>query len=174
MKKLLAMTLVLCCCLTGVAMADTYGLGVYTEINKAQNAYVEDGDKYDGKFEVDSTVCAVVLDDNGVIVDVWFDVAQTNLGFTTEGVVNNEAGTIVPSKFEKQDAYGMAKVAAAGEWYQQARALEQFCVGKTVAEVLALPLTEKGVAEVEDLKTTCTIKIGTYLKALEMAAANAR
>lgn len=175
MKKLIALALILCC-FGSVALADTYGMGIYTEISEAESAYVEDGDEYDGKYTVYSHVCHVVLDEDGKIVDVWFDDVQTQLAFTAKGEVKTEAGSVVASKFELKEKYGMATYnpAAKGEWYQQARALEQYCIGKTVAEVLSAPKTEAGALDVEDLKTSCTIGVTEMLKALEMAAANAR
>ena len=175
MKKLIALSLLLCC-LAGAAMADTYGLGVYTTLSSASSAYEKDGTAYDGKYEVYTNVCHVVLDEEGKIVDVWFDAVQTKLGFTTKGEVKNEAGSVVASKVELKEKYGMATYVptAKGEWYQQVRALEQYCIGKTVAEVLSTPATASGVLEVEDLKSSCTIGVTDLLKALEMAAANAR
>lgn len=175
MKKLIALSLLLCC-LCSVALADTYGMGVYTEISAAESAYVEDGDEYDGKYEVYTHVCHVVLDEGGKIVDVWFDAVQTKLAFTPKGEVKNEKGSVVASKVELKEKYGMATYmpTAKGEWYQQARALEQYCIGKTVAEVLSAPKTEAGALDVEDLKSSCTIGVVEMLKALEMAAANAR
>lgn len=169
MKKLLALTLVLVC-FASVALADTYGLGVYTTISGAKNATVEK----DGQYEVLSNVCAVVLDNEGKIVDVWFDVAQTKVAFNAAGEVKTEKGTIVKSKFDLKEDYGMGRRAAAGEWYVQARALEQYCIGKTVAEVLSTPLTASGTPDVADLKTSCTIGVTDMLLALAQAAANAR
>jgi len=54
------------------------------------------------------------------------------------------------------------------------QALEKYSIGKTVEEVLAVPTTDSGVMDVEDLKTSCTIGVNNLLKALELAAANAR
>jgi len=174
MKKLIALSLLLCC-LTGVALADTYGMGVYTEISAAESAYVEDGDEYDGKYEVYTHVCHVVLDEEGKIVDVWFDAVQTKLGFTAKGEVKNEAGSLITSKFDLKEKYGMAAYApnAVGEWYEQARALELYCIGKTVAEVMGTAL-EGGKAVDADLKATCSIAIDELLLALYQASLNAR
>lgn len=169
MKKLLALTLVLCCFAT-VALADTYGLGVSTKVSSATNATAEKN----GQYEILSNVCALVLDDNGVIVDVWFDVAQTKVAFNAAGEVQTEAGTVVKSKFELKEAYGMSTYAQTNEWYVQARALEQYCIGKTVEEVLAMPLTSSGAPDVADLKTSCTIGVYELLEALAAAAVNAR
>ena len=169
MKKLIALILVLCC-IVPVALADTYGLGVVTTVSSAQNATAEKN----GQYEILSNVCSVVLDDEGKIVDVWFDVAQTKVAFNAAGEVKTEAGTKVPSKFEKKEAYGMGARAKAGEWYLQARAFELYCIGKTVGEVLSTPLTASGAPDVADLKTTCTIGVYEMLEALAAAAANAR
>lgn len=177
MKKFLVLMLALVCCMsvTCAALADTYGLGVYTEVEKAASAYVEDGDAYDGSFEVDSTVCALVLNDEGVIVSVQFDVGQITVKFSAEGAVLTEAGTVVLSKRDKGDNYNMVKYGGSiAEWYQQAQAMEAYCVGKTVEEVLSMSLNEKGAPDVEDLKASCTIGVESFLKALEIAANNAR
>ena len=175
MKKFLALTLVLCC-LAGVAMADTFGMAVVTEVTSSSAAYVEDGDTYEGKFELETVVCAVVLDDNGVIKSVRFDMTQVKTKVSPEGAVNKVAGDTFASKVELKEAYGMKAYVptTVGEWYEQAAALEQFCIGKTVAELKALPLTEGGVLDVADLKTSCTIEVSYLLEALELAAANAR
>ena len=143
MKKLLALTLVLCC-FASVALANTYGMGVYTNVATATNATAEKA----GQYEILSNICSLVLDDEGKIVDVWFDVVQTKVGFTAAGEVTTAAGTTVASKFEKKEAYGMGKRAAAGEWYVQARALEQYCIGKTVAEAVKNAAIKSGVARI--------------------------
>ena len=54
------------------------------------------------------------------------------------------------------------------------RALESWCIGKTVEEVLATPLDESGKATDADLVSGCTVHINAQLKALEKAAANAK
>ena len=169
MKKLLALTLVLCCFAT-VALADTYGMAVLTKVNGAQNAT----EQKNGQYEILSNVCSVVLDDNGVIVDVWFDVAQTKVAFNAKGEVQTAAGTPVASKVALKEKYGMSTYAKTNEWYLQARAFEQYCIGKTVVEVLTTPLTASGAPDVADLKTSCTIGVYELLEVLAAAAENAR
>ena len=178
MKKMLVLTLVfalaITCCLAMSASAETMGTAVHTVVTKAENAYVEDGDSYDGKYSLEIAVCTVILDDEGKIVNVHFDLTVGDLGVTAEGAVLTEAGTELKSKMDLKEAYGMAAYAPAGEWYQQVQALEKYCIGKTVAEVLGVPTTKSGALDVEDLKTSCTIGVNNLLKALELAAANAR
>ena len=72
-----------------------------------------------------------------------------------------------------------ADPAAVGEWYQQAAALEEYCIGKTAAEVAGMPLGENShgyntAPAVEELKTTCTISVTDFLAALAKAAENVK
>ena len=179
MKKLLVLVLALCLVMGTVAMAtasaEKMGIGVYTPVSKADNAYELDGDLYDGAVNADSTVCCVVLDDNGVIKSIRFDVTQFKVTVKADGsVAGVVAGDRIISKNEKKEAYGMGGRAAAGEWYVQAAAFEQYCIGKTVEEVLGLELGEDGKIVDADIKATCSIIVSDWLKALEIAAADAR
>lgn len=166
MKKIVALLLVLVLCMGMTsAMADKLGSYMHTEVSKANAA----GEK-DGSYQANTTICAVVLDDNGVIKNVKFDVVQVKLGFTAAGACTVEAGTVIASKEELKDGYGMRKASAIGkEWFEQAAALEAWCVGKTVEEVLAAPLNN-GYPTDADLVTGCTMGISDYLFALQKAA----
>lgn len=143
------------------------GMAVISSMESSKNA----GEK-DGNAQVDSVVAAVVLDTDGKIVSCVLDTAQSKMGFTAEGkvVMTDEFKT----KKELGDAYGMKAASAIGkEWHEQAAAMEEYVVGKTVEEV-------KGIAVDEDTKTTeadlaagVTMKIGSYIEAIEAAAKNA-
>ncbi|MBQ6803942.1 MAG: hypothetical protein IJP04_04730 [Clostridia bacterium] len=180
MKKMLGLTLVfvlaISCCfaVAATATAETMGMAVHTVVAKAENAYTDDGKTTDGKYSLETAVCAVVLDDEGKITNIRFDLTISDLGVNAQGAVLTEAGTEMKSKMDLKEAYGMGQYAPAGEWYVQVQALERYCIGKTVAEVLSTPTTASGVLDVEDLKTSCTIGVNNLLKALELAAANAR
>jgi hypothetical protein len=181
MKKLISLLLaaVLCITFASIAMADTFGLGIDTSIASSTDATVVDGTAKDGNAQVDSTICAVIIGDDGVIKSITFDIAQTKVSFSAAGLITADKAAVILSKVEKGDAYGMAKVAKAGEWYVQAAAFAAYCVGKTVKDVLATPVYavdehHQSVADVADLKTTVTIDIGSFLKSLEKAAANAK
>ena len=62
----------------------------------------------------------------------------------------------------------------------QAEALEAWCIGKTVEEVVSTPTYDKGdghhthVPDDVDLKSGCTIDVGNFLQALQKAADNAK
>ena len=89
-----------------------------------------------------------------------------------------------PAKGEFKKAlgadYGMVVASPIGkEWFEQIAALEQWMVGKTVEEVLAMPLYAKDdshteCADVEELKSSCTMNVGGYLRAVKGAAEAAK
>lgn len=177
MKKLLSLVLVavLLMSLSAVSFAATYGLGVATSVSgKAATA-----DK-NGQTQVNSTIVAIVLDDEGKIVSAKIDVAQTKVEVNAKGEPVIDPAAVIKSKRELGDDYGMRKASKIekGEWYEQAAAFEQFMIGKTVEEVLGIPTYKKDdhhtrVPEVEDLKTTVTIDVGAILDALQKAAQDA-
>lgn len=123
--------------------------------------------------QVDTTIAAVALDAAGTITGVFIDVAQTRVNYDAEGLVTNDRSMPVQSKAELKENYGMKRVSGIEkEWYEQAAALEDYMIGKTLAEVQSMPLEEGRPAE--DLASSVTITVGGYLAALEKAVANAR
>ena len=88
-KKLIVLVLAACLVFGAVSMAasaETMGLGVYSVLDAASSAYVEDGDAYDGAYTVETTTCAVVLGEGNVIESIRFDMTQNKLGFGAAGV----------------------------------------------------------------------------------------
>ena len=172
MKKLLVLTLALVLSITMIAgaMADTLGLGVVTGIGSSKAATAEK----DGVGQVDTAICTVMVDDNGVITAILFDVAQTKVGFNAKGEITADLAAEIQSKREKMDAYGMRKASPIGkEWYEQADALSAFCVGKTLEQVLAGVSEDKNSAVAEDLKAGATMHLVDLIEALEKAYAQA-
>lgn len=172
MKKLLALALALVLSLTLVAgaMADTLGLGVVTNIASSKAATAEK----DGVGQVDTAICTVMVDDNGVITSILFDVAQTKVGFNAKGEITADLAGEYPSKYEKKEAYNMKPASPIGkEWYEQIDALVAFCKGKTLEQVLAGVSEDKNSAVAEDLKAGATIHLVDLILALEKAYAQA-
>ena len=176
MKKILTVVMLtaLMLALATSALAAT-GLGSVTTVSvtaaAADNA---------GTASVNTTKCAVTHDDEGKIVAVQFDVVQPKGAFDATGAAA-DFNAAPQTKKELKEGYGMVKASAIGkEWYEQAAALEAWCIGKTVDEVLGMPTFDRGdghhtmVPDDADLKTGCTITVGDYLKALEKAAADAK
>ena len=139
-----------------------YKLGMGVDLNT-------DSSK-DGQAQVDATVAAVVLDKNGKIVSCRLDVAQSKMDIT-DGQVDTAA--TFQTKMELGDAYGMVAYGnAIAEWDAQAKAFEQYVVGKTAEEVKNIPTTtnEHGiVATDEALLASCTMQISEFINAIVKA-----
>lgn len=175
MKKILTVALMtaLLLAIATTAMAAT-GLGSVTSVK------LTPAGESNGSVSVNTTMCAVTLDDAGKIVAVQFDVVQPKAAFDATGAAADfNAGP--QTKKELKEGYGMLKASAIGkEWYQQAEALEAWCVGKTVEEVCAMKTFDRGdgshtmVPDEADLKASVTVTVGDYLVALQKAAAVAK
>lgn len=169
MKKLLLLAIVALTVLAGCTKAPVYKVGVGSVTTVQPRAAVVETA---GRIRVNTTIATVVLDKDGKFVSVEIDVAQQDGTFDVVGaIVKAEAA---PTKKEKGAAYDMKKASAIGkEWDEQVKALEAWMIGKTLAEVKALPLTEGKVKDGEDLKSSVTITVTDYLAAVEKAVANA-
>lgn len=142
------------------------GLAVIANISGSASATAE----ANGKADYDITVAAVTVDENGVIRSCIIDSIGTSVNFDVAGLpVDFDHEKAILTKNELGDNYGMkAYGGAAFEWYEQAAALAQFAVGKTIEEV------KGGYASDVDLTTTATIYLGGYVAAIEKAVANAQ
>lgn len=169
MKKVLSMVLVVALLsLSAVALADTYGLGVFSLIDSHTKAATAEAA---GNAQVDTTVCAVVLNAEGKIAAVHFDVVQGKVAITDKGEISSEVGAEFKTKRELGDEYGMRKASPIGkEVNEQMDALEAWCVGKTVEEAVAGANSGADA----DLLAGCTIHVDAFMAALTKAAANAK
>lgn len=93
--------------------------------------------------KITNTAVALVIDADGKIVACRFDCADASVKLNGDEIATEDR---VTTKVETGDAYtGMP----AGSWEKQAKAFEDYVVGKTANEVKALDLT---------LVTGCTMK----------------
>ena len=128
-------------------------------------------DLADGNAQTDAIIAAVTLDSAGKIVAVNIDSVQSKIAFTVEGKLATDPATMVKSKKELGDDYGMKAQSALGkEWYEQIEALEKWLVGKTLADVEGLKLTE---GKATDLAASVTITVTDYIEAVKKAIADA-
>ena len=158
--------------------ADAFTLGV-AAITTDADSTVPTAEE-DGVVKMYTEFGAAVVGADGKILAALNDAIQPNITVNTAGEIVETAfgGT----KRELGDDYNMAKYAdpaAVGEWYQQAAAFEAYCIGKTPAEVVGMPLGENShgyntAPAVEELKTTCTISVTDFLAALAKAAENVK
>ena len=123
--------------------------------------------------QVDITVAAVTLDENGKIVSCQIDAIQTKVSVDGTGAIAADNATQFTSKYDLKDGYAMKSASPIGkEWYEQIDVYEQWCVGKTADEVKA-GVAENGAPSDEALLTGCTIKVGDIAAAVADACAKA-
>lgn len=171
MKKFFAILLCACTLLTLVACAPKeadYKLGMGVVVSMDSSAT--------GNAQVDATVATVVTDADGKIVACRIDVAQNKMT-VTDGAVNTAA--TFKTKMEKGTEYGMAgKVdnddnGVMLEWDAQAKAFEEYCVGKTAAEIEAMELQEKKghmiAVDQALLEAGCSMQITDFIAAVVKA-----
>lgn len=154
---------------TGTKGGVKTGLAVITSAELSKDA----GDA-DGLAQADSTAAAVIVDENGVIIDCVIDVVQTKIKFSKTGEITTDPAAEFVSKHELGDAYKMREASPIGkEWNEQATALSEYIIGKTLDEVKGIAIDEKGTATSADLTSSVTMKVGSMLEAVEKAVTNA-
>ena len=126
-----------------------------------------------GEIKYDITIVAVVVDSNGVIVDCVIDSVAPTVKFSADGVVDATTVGDVLSKNDLGEAYGMKASGSKYEWNEQAAALAEYAIGKTVDELKSGAVNESGKAADADLASKASIYIGGYVNAIEVAINNA-
>ncbi len=146
------------------------GLGNVVSIAKSAGATAE----AEGAAQTDDVMMAVTLDESGKIVGVVLDTAQVKIGVDAKGAITSDLTAALKTKVELGDEYGMKAASSIGkEWYEQAAALAQWMIGKTVDEVAGMELSAEGTTADADLAASVTVHVTDYIKALQKAAANA-
>lgn len=147
------------------------GLAVITSLNGSAGV---DGQE-PGSASFDVTLAAVTVDDHGVIDSCVIDGVQATVNFDSTGSIISDLTAPILTKNELGEDYGMkAYGGAAYEWNEQAAALAQYAVGKTVDELKNGAVDETGHAADADLASVATIYLGGYVAAIEAAVANAQ
>ncbi len=129
-----------------------------------------DGTETGPMVEITSTFVGLATNSEGTIIDLKFDASQQYINFDVDGMLTGEIE--LRTKVERGADYNMIIASPIEkELDEQLAALEDYSVGKTIDEVLAMPTYEKSedypnIPDVEDLKTSVTIDITDYQKAL--------
>ena len=147
------------------------GLSMQTSTAKSKGA--ESGEQ--GSAQVEISLVAVTVDDDGMITDCVIDGIQTTVAFDAAGQLMSDPGAPVSSKNELGEAYGMKQASAIGrEWSEQAAAMAAYAVGKTVEEIRGIAVDEQGRTIVADLAASVTISITDMVSGIESAVSGAQ
>ena len=117
---------------------------------------------------------AVTVGEDGVIRACGIDQVQVKIEFDASGALVTPADVQFSTKNELGDAYGMKKASSIGkEWNEQAAAFAQWAVGKTAAEVRAVPVDESGKPTGADLVSQATVSVTGFAETVARAAETA-
>ncbi|MBO5758030.1 MAG: hypothetical protein J6S28_10040 [Clostridia bacterium] len=120
-----------------------------------------------GQNQVETTIVAAAIDAEGKVLVAASDCVQVKFTFDAAGVSTYDATKAAQSKRELGANYGMVAYGnAAKEWFEQADAFNALCVGKTVAEIVALCGADN--YGTDEVKTAgCTILVDGFTKAAD-------
>ncbi len=120
-----------------------------------------------GSVQANTTMVGIVLDENDTIVNITFDLAQTTVNVEDGKLVEPES---IKTKRELGDDYGIHKVSTLGlDWWAQVNNLEANLVGRNVYDVINMELDEGFHAVDADILAGTTIKMTSFLPAIEKA-----
>jgi len=155
---------------TEVSTGAKTGLAVDTSIEKSTDA----GEEEDGLAQVDSVIVAVIADSENRIANCAIDSAQTKINFSNSGEIVTPLDKEFVGKQELGEEYGMIVASSIGkEWNEQASALSNYVIGKTVEEVKGIAVNEEGTPTESELTSSVTMHISDYITGMEEAVANA-
>lgn len=149
------------------------GLAVSTNIADSTSATAD----AEGVAKYDITLAAVTVDDNGVIQSCAIDSVPAEVKFDNKGVITTDLATVIDTKNEKGENYGMvAYGGAVAEWDAQVKAVADYAVGKTVEELKNgdIDMTTGKAKDGSDLSSSATIYLAGYVYAIEAAVNNAQ
>ena len=123
----------------------------------------------DGLAQVDVTAGAFTLSADGTITDVDLDCVQTKINFNASGELTTAEGTTWTTKTDLEYEYNMVPASPIGkEWFEQTAFFEDYCIGKTVAEVAGISIDAETSHPTEaDLITGCTMNVNSFIAVLQ-------
>ncbi len=163
-----------------IEVEDAVTAGLGSTISLARSRGLDEDNEIMPMAQFDNTMAAVAFDADGVIVGAIIDNAQIRVAFDEEGQVTSDRTEAPKTKAQLEDDYGMRRVSEIErEWFEQIADFSEWMVGKTVDEVLGLPVkvvddAHQHVPDVPELTTSVTITVESYLAAVAEAFENAR
>lgn len=150
----------------GAQSGDKLGLAVVSSISGSKDASA-DGD---GLAQGYAHYAATTTGADGKITSAILDAVQANINFDTTGKLTTDLATSFKTKNELKEDYGMKGVSGIGkEWYEQAAAFAQYCVGKTADEVAGIAM-DQGVPTDADLAAGVTVHATDFVNVVSKAA----
>ena len=154
----------------GAKVGDKLGLGVSTDMGQSADATAD----AEGLAQAYSYYTAVTLDKNSKITSCFIDATQGNVDFSEAGVISTDLTAEIQTKQEIKEGYGMKQYSGIGkEWYEEANAFGDYCVGKTASEVKGIAVDEEGKAADADLTASVTVHVAPFINVVDKAAENA-
>jgi predicted small lipoprotein YifL len=153
--------------------AQIIGFGTDVSIDRSVGYTLANDTEILPMAQVDTVIVGFVSAADSTIHGVLIDTAQTRVEFDAEGqVVSDRAGQYLTKK-ELGNEYGMLRASGIEkEWDEQIAALEEWMVGKTWDQILAMDLDENNAPGDPDLVTAVTISVADYLSVFEKATEN--
>lgn len=147
-------------------------LGVVSFQKDSKNA----SEEASGVNQIDTVFAASLVGEDDKVIVMSIDYVEAKFTFDVNGVSTLDTSAAISSKKEKGTGYGMAQYGTdlngdgvIKEWFEQAAALENLCVGKTASEIAGLTAENGyGVADVQ--AAGCTIYVSDMVKAAVKAA----
>ncbi len=150
----------------------TLGMGVVTSIGRSLDYDAEN--EIMPMAQVDNVIVVAAFDGEGRVANLFIDTAQTRVEFDEELQVATDLTAEIKTKKELGDDYGMRAASEIGaEWDEQIMDLKTWMIGRSVDEIKALEMTDRGAPGDPDLSTMVTIAVSEYITALEKAYASA-
>lgn len=150
----------------GASKGDKLFLPSVTVVSSSKDATAE----ANGNAQAYASYAAITVNGD-VVTSCVLDSFQANVAFDATGKLASDINAPVLTKTQLGDAYGMRVASAIGkEWNEQAAFLSEYVTGKTLSEIVSMPLTEKGNPVDADVASGCSMKIGGYVKLFAMIA----
>lgn len=128
-----------------------------------------------GVVQIYPMYAGVLVDMDGKIVKCVIDSYQAKVTFDATGKITSDLTAAIESKDTKGFAYGMKASSGLGkEWFEEAAAFAEYCVGKTAEEVAAIALDDTGHATDADILAGATITVSPLIKAIVAACESAQ
>ena len=152
--------------------ADETELGIVSVQSSQKDATAD----ANGTCDITTYIAAAIRDEDDKVTAMQIDCAEASIKFDINGKAVTSISDTIKTKNELGADYGMAKYGTDRngdgktlEWYEQAEAFANACIGKTAAEIAGL-IGIEGYAPLDVQNAGCTIYISDIVKAAVKAA----